>query len=158
MKDFLTAHHALADWSSKSPNREFLVQPVDGGTVTLSFADALDQASRMAAALIGLGLTPGDRVAILGKNSAEWVLADLAIAMAGLVSAWPENTAVVNRQASGRQQVVQAQVADKLIIEVSSIGGRISPLSSVDAPLGPGSFFCAFAHGKAVVVDPACLQ
>jgi long-chain acyl-CoA synthetase len=86
MKDFLTAHHALADWSSKSPNREFLVQPVDGGTVTLSFADALDQASRMAAALIGLGLTPGDRVAILGKNSAEWVLADLAIAMAGLVS------------------------------------------------------------------------
>jgi long-subunit acyl-CoA synthetase (AMP-forming) len=31
-------------------------------------------------------MNPGDKVAILAKNSAEWVLADLAIAMAGLVS------------------------------------------------------------------------
>jgi long-subunit acyl-CoA synthetase (AMP-forming) len=40
----------------------------------------------MATALQGLEFSPGDRVAILAKNSAEWVLADLAIAMAGLVS------------------------------------------------------------------------
>lgn len=40
----------------------------------------------MAGALLSLGLAPGDKVAILAKNSAEWVLADFAIAMAGLVS------------------------------------------------------------------------
>ena len=40
----------------------------------------------MASALLGLGLNPGDKVAILSKNCAEWMLADVAISMAGLVS------------------------------------------------------------------------
>ena len=68
------------------PDREFLLQPDGGQLRSITFAQAADQARRMAAALLELGLEPGDRVAILGKNSAEWVLADLAIAMAGLIS------------------------------------------------------------------------
>jgi long-subunit acyl-CoA synthetase (AMP-forming) len=40
----------------------------------------------MASALLELGLNSGDKVAILAKNSAEWFLADMAIAMAGLIS------------------------------------------------------------------------
>jgi long-subunit acyl-CoA synthetase (AMP-forming) len=86
MKSVLAAHQALADWAAREADRVFMVQPVDGGQVTFTFSDALNQASRMASALLDLGLVPGDRVAILAKNSAEWVLADLAIAMAGLVS------------------------------------------------------------------------
>jgi long-subunit acyl-CoA synthetase (AMP-forming) len=86
MNDFKTAHQALADWAAREPGREFLVQPVDGALTSISFREALHQARCMATALQGLGLSRGDRVAILAKNSAEWVLADLAIAMAGLVS------------------------------------------------------------------------
>ena len=86
MHDFLTAHHALASWAANTPDREFLIQPVEGRLKSISFREAMDQAGRMAAALIELGLRPGDRVAILAKNSAEWVLADVSIAMAGLVS------------------------------------------------------------------------
>ena len=86
MNNSLTAHAALARWGETMPDREFLLQPVCGELRTITFGEATDQARRMAAALIGLGLEPGDKVAILGKNSAEWVLADLAIAMAGLVS------------------------------------------------------------------------
>ena len=41
----------------------------------------------MAAALLSMGLEPGDRVAIIAKNSAEWFIADFAIQAAGLVSA-----------------------------------------------------------------------
>jgi long-chain acyl-CoA synthetase len=81
-----TAHRVVSDWAEKTPDREFLLQPVDGVLRVTTFAEAIDQARRMAAALLGLGLNPGDRVAILAKNSAEWVLADLSIAMAGLVS------------------------------------------------------------------------
>ena len=81
-----TAHKAVSDWAEKMPDREFLLQPVDGVLRVTSFAEAVDQARRMAAALLGLGLNPGERVAILAKNSAEWVIADLSIAMAGLVS------------------------------------------------------------------------
>lgn len=86
MNELITAHRALAGWCDKMPDREFLLQPVDGRLQVTTFSEALDQARRMAAALIGLGLAPGDRVAILAKNSAEWVIADLSIAMAGLVS------------------------------------------------------------------------
>jgi long-chain acyl-CoA synthetase len=86
MSKLVTAHEALAGWSEKMPDREFLLQPVDGRLQVITFSEALDQARRMAAALLGLGMEPDDKVAILAKNSAEWVIADLSIAMAGLVS------------------------------------------------------------------------
>ena len=40
----------------------------------------------MAAALQAMGLPKGARVAILSKNCAHWIMADLAILMAGFVS------------------------------------------------------------------------
>jgi long-subunit acyl-CoA synthetase (AMP-forming) len=59
---------------------------VNGELNVITYKAAESQVRRMAAALSGLGLKPGDKIAILGKNSAEWVLADLAIAMAGMIS------------------------------------------------------------------------
>lgn len=86
MTDFVTAHQALFDWAEKTPDRPFLHQPVEGVLQTISWREAADNASCMGSALLSLGLKPGDRVAILAKNSAEWLLADFAIAIAGLVS------------------------------------------------------------------------
>ena len=86
MTEFITAHQALIDWAEKKPDRVFLNQPVDGTVRTLTWGESADASRRMASALLGLGLSPGDKVAILAKNSAEWFLADIAIAMAGLIS------------------------------------------------------------------------
>ena len=86
MKDFLTAHDAMLAWAEKMPEREFLYQPVDGELRTFTWQESADSARRMAAALQGLDLKRGDKVAILAKNSAEWMLADVAIAMAGMIS------------------------------------------------------------------------
>ncbi|USQ80139.1 fatty acyl-CoA synthetase [Ornithinimicrobium faecis] len=62
------------------------------GATALTFADRtwsyaeLDGAvSRVAAHLLGLGLTKGDRVAALGRNSDAYLIAFLACARAGLV-------------------------------------------------------------------------
>jgi len=82
----LTAHQALLNWAEKTPDRIFMHQPVNGELRDVSWREAADQSLRMASALLTLGLTRGDKVAILAKNSAEWILADIAIAMAGLVS------------------------------------------------------------------------
>jgi long-chain acyl-CoA synthetase len=46
----------------------------------------MDQSRRMAAHLQGLGLQPGDRVAIFSKNTAHWLMSDFAIWLAGGVS------------------------------------------------------------------------
>jgi len=86
MSELITAHQALIDWARKNPDRVFLNQPVDGVVCTLTWAESADASRRMASALLGLGLRPGDKVAILAKNCAEWFLADIAIAMAGLIS------------------------------------------------------------------------
>jgi long-chain acyl-CoA synthetase len=86
MNDFRPAHDALLDWAGKTPDRIFLHQPVNGELRTYTWQEAADESRRMASALLGLGLKNGDKVAILAKNSAEWMLADLAISMAGLIS------------------------------------------------------------------------
>ena len=49
----------------------------------LSWADYRRQADRAAAALIDLGIRPGDRVAILSENRPEWLVADIAILATG---------------------------------------------------------------------------
>jgi long-subunit acyl-CoA synthetase (AMP-forming) len=81
-----TAPDALADWADKTPERTFLTQPFEGEIRQWTFQQAHDDAARFASALLGLGLEPGDKVAILSKNCAEWMIADVAISMAGLVS------------------------------------------------------------------------
>jgi len=69
---------------STQPDRVFLTQPVGGGQVVdYTWAGALDEARRMAAHLLAGGLQPGARVAMLAKNSAHFVIAELAIWMAG---------------------------------------------------------------------------
>jgi len=79
------------DWvyahERERPEVIWLTQPMGGGAIReLTFAQALDEARRMATYLVGLGLPSGARVAIFSKNTAWWLLADLAIWMAGHVS------------------------------------------------------------------------
>ncbi|MDY0062949.1 MAG: AMP-binding protein [Myxococcota bacterium] len=82
-----TALDCCYDWETKTPDRIWLTQPLGGGQVrTFTWRQALDEARRMAAHLRSLALPPGSHIALFSKNSAWWVLADLAIWMAGHVS------------------------------------------------------------------------
>jgi long-chain acyl-CoA synthetase len=78
------------------PNDILLTQPLGEGRVTdYSWGRAMDEARRMAAHLKTLGLPPGARIAILSKNCAHFVIAELAIWMAGgtTVAIFPTETA-----------------------------------------------------------------
>ena len=78
------------------PSRVFLTQPVGGGQVVdITWGQALDEARRMAAHLSARGITPGARVAMLTKNCAHFLIAELAIWMAGgtTVAIFPTETA-----------------------------------------------------------------
>ena len=81
---------------AERPAKLFLTQPVGGGQVLeYSWGQTLDQARRMAAHLQSLGLPAGARVAMLAKNSAHFIMAELAIWMAGCttVAIFPTATA-----------------------------------------------------------------
>lgn len=74
-------------WERERAARIFLTQPVGNGAVrTWTWAQAVGEVRRAAAYLKSQNWEPGTRVAIVSKNCAWWILADLAIWMAGYVS------------------------------------------------------------------------
>ena len=84
------------DHEAAQPERVFLTQPVGGGEVIdYSWGRTLIEARRMAAHLQGLGLPRGARIAMLSKNCAHFIIAELAIWMAGgtTVAIFPTETA-----------------------------------------------------------------
>ncbi len=77
----------MYQWEKTQPERMVFTQPLGGGqVVTYTWRQAMDQVRRMAAHLQSLGLKPGDKVALLAKNTAHWLMADWSIWMAGFVS------------------------------------------------------------------------
>ena len=77
----------LYHWESTTPDRMVFTQPLGGGQVAAyTWRQVMDQTRRLAAHLQSQGLKPGDKVALLSKNTAHWMMADWAIWLAGLVS------------------------------------------------------------------------
>ena len=82
-----TSLHCLYHWAQETPDNVYLTQPYANGDVEdITWRQAADQVSRMAAHLRSLDLPARSNIGILGKNSAHWILADLAIWAAGHVS------------------------------------------------------------------------
>ncbi len=77
----------LYHWEQAAPSRVILTQPMGGGAVqTFTWAQVMDQSRRIAAHLQAQGIQPGDRVALISKNTAWWLMTDFAIWLAGGVS------------------------------------------------------------------------
>ena len=86
MQDDLLLERAYR-WERERGDRTFLTQPFGGGQVRRwSWAQAMGESRRMAAFLKAQGWEPGTRIGILSKNCAWWIMADLAVWMAGHVS------------------------------------------------------------------------
>lgn len=86
MNRFSSPLEAFSYWAQSTPERVFLRQPVNRNFVEFTFKDADDQIRKMVTAFRKLGINEGDHVALLSKNSAHWMLADLAIMAAGCIS------------------------------------------------------------------------
>ncbi len=79
--------NCMLRWERATPDVVYLTQPYPGDEVMhYSWRQVADQARRMASYLGTLDLPPGSNIGLLGKNSAHWIMADLAIWMAGHVS------------------------------------------------------------------------
>ena len=77
----------LYHWEKTQPDRVVFTQPMGDGQVRdYTWRQVLDQSRRMATHLQSLGLQPGDKVALLSKNTAHWLMSDFAIWLGGFVS------------------------------------------------------------------------
>src|SRR5476651_2572771 len=86
MKQYATIIDKFCEFEISRAQKLFLAEPVKNVYQTFSWEQAGEQVRRMAAALQQMGLGKDDKVAILSKNCAHWILADLAITMAGCIS------------------------------------------------------------------------
>jgi long-chain acyl-CoA synthetase len=73
-------------WEKEVPNDPFLRQPFNGQWRVWTYQQAGEEIRKVAAGLRNLNLPTRSNVALLSKNCAQWIMADLAIMMAGHIS------------------------------------------------------------------------
>ena len=73
-------------WEKTTPNQPFLKQPFGDKWETYTWAQVGQMARKLATGLQSLGLPPKSHIGLSSKNCREWVIADIAIMMAGFVS------------------------------------------------------------------------
>lgn len=73
-------------WEKTTPNQPFLKQPFGDKWETYTYAEVGQMARKLATGLQSLGLPPKSHIGLASKNCREWVIADIAIMMAGYVS------------------------------------------------------------------------
>jgi long-chain acyl-CoA synthetase len=76
----------LLDHAKKTPTKPLLAYRQGDRFVDVSAADVLDRVRRLAKGFIGLGVQPGDRVALMSATRIEWTYLDYGILAAGGVT------------------------------------------------------------------------
>jgi acyl-CoA synthetase (AMP-forming)/AMP-acid ligase II len=97
---------------------------------SLSFRQWDQRAGRLANALLGLGLSKGDRVALLAYNCLEWMELYVALARAGLVAV-PINFRLVGPEI---QYIAQHCDARAFVVQNDLIGSVASIRDELDVP------------------------
>lgn len=82
----LSPLECLYHWEKEMPNTVSMVQPVNGDFQQYDWSTVGSMVRKVAYRLREMEFEAGSRVAILSKNCVEWIIADLAIMMAGCVS------------------------------------------------------------------------
>ncbi|MEZ4826818.1 MAG: AMP-binding protein [Bacteroidia bacterium] len=76
----------LYGWEKSQPEKVYMTQPLGSQYLTWTWGQATEEIRKMAAAIESRGYAPGSRIAILSKNCAHWIRADLTIMMSGHIS------------------------------------------------------------------------
>nr|WP_315473835.1 AMP-binding protein [uncultured Rhodoferax sp.] len=149
--DYVYDHEAtLAD-------QVYLTQPVGGGQVKdYTWRQVMDESRRMAAHLKAQNLAPGARIAILSKNCAHFIMAELAIWLAGgtTVAIFPTETADTVRYVLEHSEASLLFVG-KLDTFDQQLPGIPDTLPRIAFPLAPKN---SFESWDAVVARTQPLQ
>lgn len=76
----------ILKWAAERPDEVYLKQIINRQFVEFTYSEVADQALRLVSALRNLGVQPGDKVALVSKNCAEWFICDLAMMLGDYVS------------------------------------------------------------------------
>jgi long-chain acyl-CoA synthetase len=111
------------DWAGRRGDRPFLWSKAAEGWTSISWREGAERVRNLARGLRSLGVTTGDRVAIVAENRPEWVIADLAIMAAGAVTVPAYTTYTVEDY----RHVLANSNAKALILSSNQLGQRVLP-------------------------------
>ncbi|MGV8990445.1 MAG: AMP-dependent synthetase/ligase [Thiobacillus sp.] len=108
--------------------------------VSYTWAQVAAEVARWQAALIREGLIPGDRVAVMLKNSVEWVIFDQAALALGLVTVplylddRPESAAYILNHSGSKLLLVEGKFQHKKLAEITGSTTTLQHIVSLVAP------------------------
>ncbi len=76
----------LDHWVETQGDEIYLRQPINGQYQDLTWRQVQAKVQQLCGGLRHLGLQPGDKIAVLSKNCAEWFITDLALMHGGYIS------------------------------------------------------------------------
>src|SRR5579871_541528 len=128
--------HAFEQNTAKYTRRVFLKEKRNGAWAGLSWSDVAAASRRLRAGMLKIGLTPGDRLAILSENCPQWVITDLAaLGMGGIVvPLYPTSSADEIEHVLGDSgaRAIAVNGADKLR-KIEAMAARLPQLESIIA-------------------------
>ena len=133
---YLTPLQNLLNHSAQHPHNTFLHQPVNGQWQQFTWQAIEQQARIIAAGLQASGYQAGDNIGILSKNCAHWVITDLAIMMAGMISVPIYSTA--NRQTIS--YIIEHAQLKAIFV------GKLDEISEAEAAIQPEVLRIAFPY------------
>jgi long-chain acyl-CoA synthetase len=121
------------------PEQIYLTQPVAGEVIDYRWREVLDESRRMAAHLRAQGFAPGARIALLPKNCAHFIMAELAIWMAGgsTVAIFPTESAATIAQVLAHSEASLVFIG-KLDDWNAQLHAVLAGLPCIALPLAPG--------------------
>jgi long-chain acyl-CoA synthetase len=108
--------------------------------VSFTWAEVAAEVARWQAALAKEGLAPGDRVAVMLKNSAEWVIFDQAALGMGLVTVplylddRPESAAYILDHSDSRLLLIEGRFQHRKLDEIAGTAHQLQRVVSLMAP------------------------
>jgi long-chain acyl-CoA synthetase len=126
----------------------------DGAWVEMTWRQADEAAREIAAGLVARGVVPGDRICLVSQTRLEWVLADVAILLAGGVTVpiYASNTAeqceFIVRDAGAKVVIVEDAVQ---LEKLKAVRDRLFTVTSVVYVAGDVKLDKPDASGRVVV-------
>src|SRR6201996_4138142 len=134
---------------------------LDGEWADQTFAEAGERVQQLALGLVGVGVSPGDRVAILSNTRVEWSLISLAISAVGaiVVPIYPTNAPSECAWVLGDSGATVAIVEDAgQLAKIEQVRDELPALGHVFALDGSGDGSLDALAAAGADQDPAELE
>jgi long-chain acyl-CoA synthetase len=120
--------------NEKYPQKDALVDKINGSWVETSTEEYLKQANAVSRALVKIGIQAGDKVALISNNRSEWNICDIGIQQVGAIGVpvYPtidsDSYAYIFNDASVKLCIASDQ---DLVDKVNAIKGQVPSLTQV---------------------------